>query len=154
MQAAALALLVGNRALRRLGGRTRATSRTLIVLTAIGLFATATVAVSTGFTLAAVALVVQAVVRGVSAPLQTRWLIRSTDPKARATVLSMYGQADACGQVVGGPLIGLIGRLAGLRIASLALAATMVPTLPLFAQAGAGRATESGSAPSRSSSRP
>jgi DHA3 family tetracycline resistance protein-like MFS transporter len=55
--------------------------------------------------------------RGASDPVFTAWVNQSLDPKVRATVLSMTGQVDALGQVVGGPAVGLIGNLMSVRAA-------------------------------------
>jgi len=59
----------------------------------------------------------------------------------RATVLSMSGQADAVGQVAGGPALGGIGNVYGIRAALSVGAALLLPALGLYARASAGRAT-------------
>jgi DHA3 family tetracycline resistance protein-like MFS transporter len=55
--------------------------------------------------------------RGASDPVFTAWVNQSLDPKVRATVLSMTGQVDALGQVIGGPIVGVIGNLVSVRAA-------------------------------------
>ena len=132
-----LALLRGP--LDRWGSGARSTGRTLAVLAAVGLAATLVFGLTGGFAVAVAAVVVQAVSRRIAAPLREGWLVRSVDAPARATVLSLCGQADALGQLTLGPVIGLVGTLAGLRAAMLAVAATLAPTLPLYLRAGGGR---------------
>jgi DHA3 family tetracycline resistance protein-like MFS transporter len=66
---------------------------------------------------------------------------RAADPSStRATVLSAFGQADAVGQVVIGPVFGLIGRLVSVPAALVASAVATVPGLPIIAAAGRDRA--------------
>ncbi|QED47967.1 MFS transporter [Cytobacillus dafuensis] len=46
--------------------------------------------------------------RGLNAPLYSIWLNQRLESKGRATMLSMFGQLDAFGQIAGGPLVGWI----------------------------------------------
>ena len=45
------------------------------------------------------------VLRDIAGPLQSAWVNQRLDSKVRATVHSMFGQVDAIGQVVGGPIV-------------------------------------------------
>ncbi len=56
--------------------------------------------------------------RGVHIPLQTAWINQKLDSQVRATVHSMFGQVDAIGQVVGGPIVAVIASI-GSAVASL-----------------------------------
>jgi len=58
------------------------------------------------------------VLRDVHIPLQTGWVNQKLDPQVRATVHSMFGQVDAIGQVMGGPLVAGIASV-GSAVASL-----------------------------------
>ena len=58
------------------------------------------------------------VLRNVQIPLQTGWVNQKLDPQVRATVHSMFGQVDAIGQVMGGPIVAGIAAV-GSAIASL-----------------------------------
>jgi len=53
------------------------------------------------------------------------------DMRLRATVLSMLGQADALGQIAGGPAIGAIGSIYSLRAAMVAAGAVLSPVFLL-----------------------
>lgn len=65
-------------------------------------------------------------------PLYTAWVNQKLDSTVRATVLSMSSLVDAIGQVAGGPLIGLIGNLSGVRIAISISSLSLTPILLLF----------------------
>ena len=74
--------------------------------------------------------------RDLGGPLHTIWLNEQiTDSSVRATVLSISGQADAIGQAGGGPVLGLIGNVWGLRTALAAGALVIVPALALYTRA-------------------
>jgi DHA3 family tetracycline resistance protein-like MFS transporter len=90
---------------------------------------------ATSFELAVIGYVSTEVLRRVSGPLFTGWVNRHVDPRIRATLLSMGGEVDAIGQLSGGPAIGLIGQLFGLRAAMVAVGVTLLPALPLLARA-------------------
>lgn len=48
------------------------------------------------------------ITRIVNGPLYRAWMSKNIKSEVRATVLSTYGQIDAFGQIIGGPLIGFI----------------------------------------------
>jgi DHA3 family tetracycline resistance protein-like MFS transporter len=74
--------------------------------------------------------------RDLANPLYTIWLNEQiTDSSVRATVFSISGQADAIGQSAGGPVLGVIGNVWGIRVALLAGASALVPAAALFARA-------------------
>jgi DHA3 family tetracycline resistance protein-like MFS transporter len=58
------------------------------------------------------------VLRNVQTPLQTAWINQKLDSQVRATVHSMFGQVDAIGQVLGGPIVAVIASV-GSAVASL-----------------------------------
>lgn len=68
-------------------------------------------------------------------PLVLAWMNRGLAPETRATVLSMLSQAEALGEVCGGPLLGLVGTLRTVRIALVGAALALLPALPLYRQA-------------------
>jgi hypothetical protein len=64
------------------------------------------------FALAVAALLVYGGVRSLREPLYGAWIVPMIQPpQVRATVLSTVGQADAVGEVLGGPAIGLLVAL-------------------------------------------
>ena len=62
----------------------------------------------------------------------TAWLNRLLPEASRATMFSMFGQADALGQTFGGPIIGGLAKLLSISIALGVSALSLLPTLPLF----------------------
>lgn len=74
--------------------------------------------------------------RNLADPLYTIWLNEQvTDSSVRATVFSIGGQADAIGQAAGGPVLGAIGNIWGIRAALLAGATALAPAAALYARA-------------------
>jgi MFS transporter, DHA3 family, tetracycline resistance protein len=68
-------------------------------------------------------------------PVQRAWLNRSLDSANRATLFSVDGQADALGQIVGGPIIGVVASGISIRAALVGSAALLGLALPLFVRA-------------------
>jgi DHA3 family tetracycline resistance protein-like MFS transporter len=108
------------------------TARALLILDGLGIAAVVAFALAGDFGLAVAALCVKAVAGTLSTPLYNTWMIQNIDPRVRATVLSMSGQANALGQVAGGPVIGAVGTAYGLRLAIAAAAALLSPSLALY----------------------
>ena len=74
--------------------------------------------------------------RDLSGPLYATWLNQQiTDSAVRATVNSISGQANAFGEAAGGPVLGVIGNLWGIRTALATGAAAIAPALWLYARA-------------------
>jgi DHA3 family tetracycline resistance protein-like MFS transporter len=94
-----------------------------------------------GFALAANLFVVIAffwvatVMRQAFGPVQRAWLNQSLDSANRATLFSVDGQADALGQIVGGPILGVVASGVSIRAALVSSAALLGLALPLFARA-------------------
>ena len=78
---------------------------------------------------------VASVMRQAFAPVQRAWLNQSLDSSNRATLFSVDSQADALGQIVGGPIIGVVASGVSIRAALVSTAALLGLALPLFAQA-------------------
>lgn len=71
------------------------------------------------------------VLRNVQIPLQTGWVNQKLDPQVRATVHSMFGQVDAIGQVMGGPIVAGIASV-GSAVASLITSGLLLTPALLF----------------------
>ncbi|HEY5729618.1 MAG TPA: MFS transporter [Anaerolineales bacterium] len=70
------------------------------------------------------------VLRDIAGPLQTAWVNKNLDSKVRATVHSMFGQVDAIGQMLGGPMVAVIAAF-GSAVASL-VTSSLLLTPALF----------------------
>ena len=89
-------------------------------------------ALTSSFPLAVAAVLLRGVFYGPPGPISGTWMNLHIPSKVRATVLSMNSQGNALGQFGGGPGVGLIGNIFGIR-AALALAALLhTPILWLY----------------------
>ena len=102
----------------------------LVIVAQLGFALTSSAAV------ALVSLLAVYLIRLTVGPLWSIWLNQQiTDSSVRATVLSMTGQADAVGQAAGGPVLGVIGNVWGIRAALATGALVLTPALGLYARA-------------------
>ena len=70
--------------------------------------------------------------RQVRNPLMEAWINLYVKSDVRATVLSIQGQADAFGQIAGGPAVGAVGLLWSVRAAISASSLMLTPILLVF----------------------
>jgi DHA3 family tetracycline resistance protein-like MFS transporter len=111
-------------------------ARLLFVLTAVLAAGWMVFALAGNLALAVGALLVAGLARSLVAPLYMTWLNQQiTDSSVRATVISISGQADAIGQTAGGPVLGVIGNVFGIRAALVAAAFVLTPALALYGRA-------------------
>lgn len=121
-----LSVVAGELVHRRLDvSRPGIVARALLVCNALLMAGMIAFAVAPVFGLALGAYWVANVARSVRRPLYDAWLNRGLDPAVRATVLSMGGQADALGQIAGGPVLGLAANAWSIRTA-IAIAGTIL----------------------------
>ena len=111
------------------------TVRVLAIFSAIIAFGMMAFGLATGFVMALAAYTAVALSRRTMQPLYSAWINRGIEPGVRATVLSTYGQMDAIGQVIGGPLLGSIATRFGLRTALVSAGLLLTPVLALYARA-------------------
>jgi MFS transporter, DHA3 family, tetracycline resistance protein len=132
-----LSLLVARPANRRLENASQETVTRVLWAANAALIGTVLVfALAGAFWLALLALLATNVVRSLVAPLFSSWLNQSiTDSSVRATVLSIASQADAVGQWTGGPAIGVVGNVFGIRAALVAGASLLAPAVGLYTRA-------------------
>ena len=117
------------------GGR-QSIARHLFGFTALQLIAMLIFAMTGSTWLAIAGLLGVFFARNMAIPLYTTWLNEQiTDSSVRATVLSLTGQADAIGQAGGGPVLGAIGNVWGIRAALATGALAIGPALGLYARA-------------------
>lgn len=87
---------------------------------------------ASAFLVAVGALLFIAALRAVTDPLTTAWLNQSLEPRTRATLLSMNSQADALGQSIGGPIVGVIAKFVSISIALTLSALILLPALAIY----------------------
>ena len=126
---------------RALPEREAAVIRWLVWVKAGLVLAVAAVAVAPSFLWAMVAVWAVTILRGLNGPLSMAWLNRDLPSRNRATILSMYGQADALGQIGGGPVLGAVGARSGLPAALAGAALFLSPSIWLTHRAKGRRET-------------
>ncbi len=109
-------------------------ARALFVINALIIIGVIVFGLAWTFSLALVALLALKPLRGMSVPLTTAWLNQSLEPGVRATVLSMRNQVDAFGQILGGPVLGLIATAFSLRVEMVVGALVLLPALWLYSR--------------------
>ncbi len=104
----------------------------LIIIHVIMLAAMLVFGLSSGFLLGSAAFTTVMMMRITAEPLAAAWLNQQLESSVRATVFSMRGQADALGQIVGGPLVGLVATVFSLRAVMVLSGLMIAPTLLLY----------------------
>ena len=107
-----------------------AIGRAMLLVTGIISFALFGFALSPLLLLSLGLYLIISVLRNIQIPLQTAWINQKLNSQVRATVHSMYGQVDAIGQVMGGPIVAVIAAL-GSAVASL-VTSSLLLTPALF----------------------
>ena len=114
-------------------GDSRAVARWLLLVTTALALSILGFALSPSLTLALVAYIAARVSRDLHGPLSVAWFNQRLEPSIRATLLSLNGQADAVGQIAGGPVIGALGNIS-LRLALASGAGILALCLPLYSR--------------------
>ena len=132
-----LAILVAQPLSRRLSRLSPSgMARTLLVSDALQLGALLAFAFATSFAIALAAFWGARVVRSIGAPVYSTWLNANVeDSKVRATVLSMTNVFGSAGEWGGGPALGVVGNVFGIRAALAGSASLLAPALALYGRA-------------------
>jgi DHA3 family tetracycline resistance protein-like MFS transporter len=67
--------------------------------------------------------------RNVQSPLQAAWVNQKLDSTVRATIHSMFGQVDAIGQTLGGPIVAVIASIGSAVAALVTSGLLLLPAL-------------------------
>ena len=108
--------------------------RALMFLTGATAISMVVFGLSGNFWLAVVAYWGQFTLRVVSDPIFMTWTNQNVESSVRATVLSMFAQANSLGQITGGPLIGAMGSVLSLPVALVSTGLARIPVSLLFAR--------------------
>lgn len=103
----------------------------LVAVTFGFVLSVAAFALSGNFTLAIACYLALSLLRRTTGPLHHAWMNQGIPSQVRATVLSMTGQVDALGQMIGGPIIGLVATRGSVPLGVLAAAVILIP-VPFF----------------------
>jgi DHA3 family tetracycline resistance protein-like MFS transporter len=109
----------------------QAVARALFVFYAVLSAAVVAIGLAGSFWIAVVTMSVAGLARRISDPLYTAWVNQRIDPQVRATVISLSSQANAFGQIAGGPAVGAIGTVISLRAALVTAGLLLAPVLGL-----------------------
>lgn len=111
-------------------------AKILFAVSAVQLGAVVAFALAGSFILAVGAVWLYYLTRSIASPVESTWLNEQiTDSSVRATVISITGQSDAIGQVAGGPGLGGIATIFGLRAGLLSGGLLLAPALWLYGRA-------------------
>jgi DHA3 family tetracycline resistance protein-like MFS transporter len=108
-----------------------AVARALFIFNSLLMGAMILFGLAGNFTVAVGAFWLVSVCRNMGGPLQSAWLNQNVESRVRATVFSMNGQADAIGQMAGGPIVGVIGNIS-LRLVMILAGLILLPALALY----------------------
>jgi len=108
--------------------------RLLLALTTVEAAGLLAFGVAVGFAPAVAAYLAYGGARGLRDPLYDAWVVPMIRPEVRATVLSTIGQADAVGETLGGPVIGVVATLATPGLAIVAAGAALIPVAAVLAR--------------------
>lgn len=84
------------------------------------------------FTMAFSAYLTFYILRITNGPIYRAWLNENIESKVRATVLSTYGQIDALGQILSGPIIGFVALKFGLGLSIVTSGLILAPVVALY----------------------
>src|SRR5258708_7533360 len=108
-----------------------AVARALFIFNALMMGAMILFGLAGNFTVAVGAFWLVSMNRNMAGPLQSAWLNQNVESRVRATVFSMNSQADAIGQMVGGPIVGVIGNVS-LRLVMILAGLILLPAFALY----------------------
>jgi MFS transporter, DHA3 family, tetracycline resistance protein len=132
-----LAIVVAQPLSRRLSALgPAAMAKTLLVSDGLRIVALLAFALATSFAVALVTFWAARVVRSLAAPVYSTWLnVNVEDSRVRATVLSMTNVFGSAGEWGGGPALGVVGNVFGIRSAIAGSAIVLTPALALYGRA-------------------
>lgn len=110
----------------------KSTVTTLLIVNGMLALVVIAFGMSGNFMMAAVAYWMVSMFREARGPIYDAWTNQNLEPKVRATVFSMCSQANAVGQIAGGPLLGFIATAVSLRVSLVLAGIFLIPSLFLY----------------------
>ncbi len=107
-------------------------AKAMFVFNAIIIVTTVGFALAGNFIVAFAMELTRGLTYGLLRPIASTWMNQNIESRIRATVLSMNSQANALGQIAGGPGVGAVGNLFGIRAAIALAGMLLTPALLLF----------------------
>ena len=112
----------------------RAVASTLFLLSALIVVGVIAFAFAQDFLIAVAMFWLVSLGRRAVGPIYDAWVNQRLDSQVRATVISMSSQADALGQIAGGPAVGAIGSIVSVTAAIATSGVILAPVLWLYAR--------------------
>jgi len=110
----------------------KSTVTTLLIVNGILAMTVIVFGLSGNFMMAVVAYWMVSIFKEARGPIYDAWTNQNLEPKVRATVFSMCSQANAVGQIAGGPLLGLIATIISIRVSIVMAGMFLIPSLFLY----------------------
>ncbi|WP_158651523.1 MFS transporter [Mesobacillus jeotgali] len=104
----------------------------LIAINSAMVFSIIAFGLAGNFTMAFSAYLTFYILRITNGPIYRAWLNENIESKVRATVLSTYGQIDALGQILSGPIIGFIALKFGLGLSIVTSGLILAPVAVFY----------------------
>lgn len=84
-------------------------------------------AFSIDFKTGAITMVMMQLFRRLAFPIYDAWVNKQIDSNLKATVLSMWGQTNAIGQMIGGPFVGIMATIVSYKLGFVVVALFLLP---------------------------
>ncbi len=110
----------------------KSTVLTLLVVNGLLVISIVFFGITRSFWFASVGYWLVTMFREARGPIYDAWTNQNLEPKVRATVFSMCSQANSVGQILGGPILGLIATAISLRLSIILSGLVLIPTLFLY----------------------
>lgn len=110
----------------------QSTAKTLLFTSSLLAISVVLFGLSGSFVMAVIAYWFVSMFREVRNPIYDAWMNQNVDSKVRATLFSMCGQANSVGQILGGPILGLVATFVSLKISIVFAGLVLVPTLFMY----------------------
>lgn len=110
----------------------KSTVKSLLIINGMLTVAVIFFGLAGNFTVAIVGYWLVSIFREARGPIYDAWTNQNLKPQIRATVFSMCSQANAVGQIAGGPILGLIATYISLRWSIVLAGVVLIPSLGLY----------------------
>lgn len=104
----------------------------LFVVNALMVISVISFGLSENFALAVAALWVNKIMNKINGPIYRAWTNKHLNSEVKATVLSMSGQVNALGQIIGGPIIGIIATRTSVSLGIVVTGFMLIPAVYLL----------------------
>lgn len=120
--------------IKRLRANSKIRSAVILLITnTFSIMSMAVFALTRDFSIMLIAYLSTNMFRSVNEPILNAWINRHIDDNARATILSINGQINSLGQIIGGPFIGVLAANISVSFGIACTAILLTPVIVLYA---------------------